>query len=89
MERRMCNIPKNEAINVAKRCQKATDKEIVAAHRSLNTFVGEVQAGRFARLVLHDELQDAKAWKLLLRHEMKSRGIESSARPARQLTAAA
>jgi len=87
MERRMCNIPKNEAINVAKRCRTAEDNEIIAAHRSLNTFVDEVQAGTFVRLVLRDEIQDVKEWKLLLRQEMTRRGIKSSAWPARQLAA--
>lgn len=83
----MCNISKDDAIGIGKHYQTATDKEIIAAHRSLNTFVDQAQANTYHRPVLHDELQGAKAWKVLLQQEMLSRNIESSARPARQLAA--
>lgn len=80
----MCNILKDDAIKVAKRYPTADDKQLVAAHRSLDNFVDETHAG--IHTVLHDDLQEAKAYRLLLRREMESRGIESSARPARQAT---
>lgn len=84
----MCNIPKDEAIAVAKQCQTATNKKVVAAHRSLNNFIDQTQADKKDRIVFDREVQQAKRWRLDLKQEMHLRGIESSARPARQLAAA-
>ena len=64
----------DQAINVGKRYQTADDAEIVEAHKTLDDFVDEVHRGERSG-VLHDELQTAKSWRLLLKQEMVSRKI--------------
>lgn len=64
----------SEAINVGKRYPSAENQEIIEAHKTLDDFVDEVHRGEHSG-VLHDELQTAKAWRLLLKQEMSSRKI--------------
>ncbi|MFZ2151956.1 MAG: hypothetical protein WAV09_02485 [Minisyncoccia bacterium] len=68
------NMSVGEAIAVGKRYQTASDEEVVVGHRALNEFVDQVQSGKHCG-VLHDDLQNAKAWKALLKLEKLSRGL--------------